>query len=115
MKTCRECQQLKPLEEFHRDSHLPDGRRHVCKDCAKAKMAAYRIAEAERVQAYAHDYSRRPDVMERSRDFNRRRHEADRDAAFDHYGRECARCGSTDDLQINHVDGSGQECRLADP
>ena len=87
----------------------------MCKDCAKAKSAAYRNAQADRVQAYAHDYNRRPEVMEQSRDFNRRRHVADRDAAFDHYGRECTRCGSTDDLQINRVDGSGQERRRADP
>jgi hypothetical protein len=32
-------------------------------------------------------------------------------AVLDHYGRECACCGSTDRLQIDHVDGRGREHR----
>ena len=34
-----------------------------------------------------------------------------REAAFDHYGRACACCGTTHWLGIDHVDGRGQEHR----
>jgi len=30
-----------------------------------------------------------------------------RQAVFDHYGQECACCGSADDLSIDHVNGDG--------
>jgi hypothetical protein len=34
-----------------------------------------------------------------------------RDAVFSHYGRCCACCGSTADLTIDHVDGTGTQHR----
>ena len=37
--------------------------------------------------------------------------ERHRTAVFDHYGRVCACCGSTEDLTIDHIDGSGAEHR----
>lgn len=110
-KTCKDCGQVKEVEDFHRDSHLPDGRRHICKDCAKAKMARYRVSNAERVTAYAYEYTRDPTVMERHNASGRARHEVDRQAAFQHYGEVCDTCGSADDLQISYVNDDGQERR----
>jgi hypothetical protein len=33
MKRCSKCQQEKPLDEFHWDSHQPDAHREICADC----------------------------------------------------------------------------------
>lgn len=33
VKTCRECDEEKPLTAFHRDDSRPDGRRGVCRAC----------------------------------------------------------------------------------
>lgn len=37
VKTCRTCEQDKPLGEFWRDRDAPDGRRRDCARCAQAK------------------------------------------------------------------------------
>lgn len=34
-RMCRRCGRIKPLEEFHRDRSLSEGRRYICKDCAR--------------------------------------------------------------------------------
>lgn len=41
----------------------------------------------------------------------RRQHAAKRKAVFDHYGRSCACCGTTERLGIDHVDGDGRAHR----
>ena len=33
LKTCRLCNKLKPLGEYHKESHTKDGRRSECKKC----------------------------------------------------------------------------------
>lgn len=108
-KACKVCGQIKELEEFHRDSALADGRRHVCKDCAKARTASYRVTNAEQVRAYDYDYKRDPEVMARNRAQLKRLHAADRAAAFQHYGERCTVCESTEDLQIAQFNDDGQE------
>ena len=113
-KTCKDCGQVKDLEDFHRDSHLPDGRRHVCKDCAKVRTASYRVTNAEQVRAHDYDYRRDPEVMARNRVQLKRLHEADKAAAFQHYGECCAVCGSSEDLQISYLNDDGQERRDSD-
>ena len=40
MQTCKECQVLKPLSEFHARSASPTGYRSVCKACMKVKALA---------------------------------------------------------------------------
>lgn len=110
-KTCKDCGQVEEGEDFHRDSRSPDGRRHVCKDCAKARTASYRVANAERVTTYARAYVREPAVMERHNAAGRTRHEVDREAVFRHYGERCSACGSAEDLQISYLNGDGRERR----
>ncbi|MGV0796226.1 hypothetical protein ABQF26_04630 [Mycolicibacterium elephantis] len=39
-KVCTKCRQLVPLERFHRDSRVPDGRTSHCKRCVRAHKAA---------------------------------------------------------------------------
>lgn len=35
VKKCSRCKIVKPLEEFHRDKNLRDGRNYYCKECIK--------------------------------------------------------------------------------
>lgn len=41
-KTCKHCQQTKPITEFIHDKHHKDGHLHLCKDCVKAKNETMR-------------------------------------------------------------------------
>lgn len=52
MKRCRDCQQDKPLDEFHVHGHTRDGRNVYCKPCANARATASRNARADAVRAY---------------------------------------------------------------
>lgn len=42
------------------------------------------------------------------------KYRAVKEAVFRHYGQECVCCGATEDLAIDHMDGSGKEHREAD-
>lgn len=56
MKTCRNCNELKPLEAFYRKSASKDGRRAECKECESEKKRERRARmDLERVdiRAYA--------------------------------------------------------------
>lgn len=35
LKTCKDCQESKPLEDFHRMTKSPDGRQYRCKTCVR--------------------------------------------------------------------------------
>lgn len=48
MKECYTCKEAKDLEEFHRDSKRPDGRRGNCKPCKQAKDKIWNDANKER-------------------------------------------------------------------
>ena len=37
MKTCRKCNETKPLSEFYERKSAPDGREYVCKDCRRRR------------------------------------------------------------------------------
>lgn len=41
-KACTKCQQLVPLDQYHRDKRVPDGRRSECKLCFAAQKATRR-------------------------------------------------------------------------
>lgn len=50
-KRCTKCDQVKPLTEFYRDRHAPDGLRRLCKDCAAASQRRWREREHDAVIA----------------------------------------------------------------
>jgi len=75
-----------------------DERRRWAANPEKAREAGHRWRAANR---------------ERLRARSRRYDDAIRQAAFGHYGRECACCGATENLTIDHVDGSGAAHRTA--
>ena len=118
VKTCTKCDQPKPLSEFY-------ARRNVCKVCVRAKMRAHssqpetrvkrREYEAEnREQITANQREKRatqPEVRDRHRAASAAIYAGYCDAVFGHYGRQCACCGSEDDISIDHVNGGGEEHR----
>jgi hypothetical protein len=40
-KVCSTCNEVKPLEDFHKRTAAKDGRQSVCKDCNKSQRKAY--------------------------------------------------------------------------
>jgi len=64
-KTCGKCLETKPLDEFHRNKNMKDGRVSRCKDCAKEASTQWRLEnrdpEAQR------EYMRRWHDMNRGR------------------------------------------------
>lgn len=40
-KACKQCEQVKSLDLFYRDSRASDGRRRICRDCDLAGRKAY--------------------------------------------------------------------------
>lgn len=47
MKECKGCGVLKPVEEYHKASHLVGGRRNKCKECVAAYMKSPSIVLAQ--------------------------------------------------------------------
>lgn len=41
MKTCSDCGETKPSDEFYVDRSARDGRRHICGGCADVRTVAY--------------------------------------------------------------------------
>jgi hypothetical protein len=52
-KRCRTCGELKPVDAFHRNARLPDGRAIYCKPCFRARQKAWRLANRQRYLSLA--------------------------------------------------------------
>ncbi|MBE3087720.1 MAG: hypothetical protein IMZ71_01180 [Chloroflexi bacterium] len=50
-KECRECGQIKPIDEFYVHPAMGDGYLNKCKECVKARLRRYRLANPERSSA----------------------------------------------------------------
>lgn len=125
VKQCTKCNETKPLEEFYRDRSKTDGRSTRCRSCVREaerrrreanpephREASRRWREANREADQEKSRRWHEANREASRENKRRLREAHREAVLDHYGRECACCGATVDLTIDHVNGDGREHRL---
>lgn len=55
-KRCFKCQCLKPLDEFHRNQHMADGRINQCKECVKTYYKEYREKNHEHLMEYNRRY-----------------------------------------------------------
>lgn len=119
-KRCTRCNEFRLLSEFS----LQDGRRrNICKAClneySRLYYRRYRAVDPQRYRnpERSREYSRRhrethPEYMERERERQRERNRKKRDAVFDHYGRICICCGTTENLTIDHLNGDGSDHRI---
>lgn len=53
MKRCSKCGLEKPLTEFWRDAHTPDGKYRHCKDCCREAQRQWKAKNPERVKHHA--------------------------------------------------------------
>jgi hypothetical protein len=130
MKTCRDCGQAKPLDDFYASKGGRDGRRPECKACnlaaRKAKYAKnpapyiarvkkWQQANAERLNAYRREYRKRPERKAADRDGHLRRKYgitlAQYDEMLERQGDGCAVCRrppSEISLHVDHDHRSGR-------
>ena len=128
MKTCRLCNEPKPLEEFHRASGTRDGHRGECKACfrtqaveryrrdpeaAKARTRKWQQENREELQEYRRLRRLEPEVKARDRAGHLRRKYGITPAQYDEMlaaqDGVCAICGRQprDDISL-HVDHDHQ-------
>ena len=117
MKTCTKCGEAKPLDEFSRDQ----GR---CRACRAEIARRYRNEHPREAREPGRSYRARHPERQRAAEYRwkaahpelaqqlaHRRRKASRNAVFAHYGLACACCGSTERLNIDHVNGDGKQRR----
>jgi hypothetical protein len=130
-KRCRHCGELKPLEQFHRDRSVKDGRRPECKACTAAKrraryrkdpaaeiarVKAWQQANSERLNAYRRQRRSDPAVRRRDRSGHLRRKFGitidEYEARLARQGGGCAICGRDEppagSLHVDHDHDSGR-------
>lgn len=109
VKRCSKCGEDKAPGEFGRDRQAPDGLFYWCRNCACESSRRWRAANLE--AAREKDRRAGPAEREARSERERRRHAARREVVLNHYGRECACCGATERLTIDHVHGDGRQHR----
>lgn len=138
-KRCIGCDEEKPLEDFGRDKRKRDGCTSRCKPCSaeynRQWYAAHREEQQERGRRARADNNEaylerdrlrreanREVIRERGRLWARKNSEQgiERQRQYSanlqaqvlaHYGTECACCGGTDRLTVDHIAGDGREHR----
>jgi hypothetical protein len=60
LKTCGKCEEIKPLEEFHRNRARRDGRINICKTCCTKKQVEYYQRNKEKIRKKNAEYWKRP-------------------------------------------------------
>jgi hypothetical protein len=124
LKHCGGCDGDKPLGDFPSDSSKRDGKNSRCRACVSSKGERYRAENREAILQRQRRY--REVNAEDLRKQDRERHAAEpekyraryrdwhdslKDVVFEHYGQQCACCGSADRLTVDHVNGDGAQHR----
>lgn len=130
MKTCRLCNEQKPLSEFYKKSDMKDGHLNNCKSCHNARSIKWNKANKERINANNRARAKTDEVKqkrkkqytsERGREIAReavRRYRKRRpmvDAAHRFIrlavekgliqrSNECTECGSSNTVEAHHDD-----------
>lgn len=105
VKHCRSCDTTKPIESFYLRKDKPGVRRSRCRECDRAYSSKrYAVVGSPSWNAGG----RRTD---RLRAADRERNRSHRAAAVAIYGGCCEWCGSSDQLEFDHVDGDGSQHR----
>ena len=66
-KFCPACRTTYPVIGFGKNRAQPDGLQSYCKSCTHFAQVEYREQNREKVSAYAREYYKRPEVVERRR------------------------------------------------
>jgi hypothetical protein len=119
MKTCNDCGEEKPFDQFNKRKASKDGLQGHCKDCGRKQQKAWREANPER----AREIVRKSHTPERRQRYNqtrnatqrwdhiRRRYGISQEeylARFDAQGGRCPICSTaTDELQVDHCHATG--------
>lgn len=124
-RTCKGCYQSKPVTEFTVNRAIKGGLDRKCRDCNREACRRYYQANLEREKQRKRDHmrqwrqenlaeARRRDQARASeqRAAARERHRRYKGEVLAHYGRECACCGSTHRLSIDHIAGDGGSHRI---
>lgn len=98
MKPCKDCYEVKSLEDFPKNPTYLDGRANQCKVCKN-------LYEKNRKRTWYHDKHR--EICKRGK--AKRREEFLRA-----YGGKCACCGEStpEFLELDHINGGGRQHRL---
>lgn len=93
VKLCRECGQVKPLADFHRQASAKDGLQNRCKRCAVLLATAWNKAHPDRFQATsARSYRKRTYGLSQEQ----------YEALMARQGDQCGICGAPNRLKIDH-------------
>lgn len=145
MKTCKKCNEEKPLSEFHKDRKLKDGHSNKCKECAIARAKEH--YQNNREDAIARQKAWSEANREKTREYSRRFYEKHSDRVKEQnrayslawakkypekarmlvakrrarllaaghenivgwlellqfYSGVCAKCGGSENLQLDHI------------
>ena len=70
MRTCSECGETKPLDEYHRNKNSRDGRRSRCKTCRRSEKREYYTANRETLLERRAEYYARPEIKARVAEYH---------------------------------------------
>lgn len=112
-KTCSRCGRMLPAtpEHFPPDRRNRDGLQSWCRACGRLKSTGWQKANPER--ALERDRAWRRANPERVRERGRSAQHRLRGEVVERLGGRCAECGSTEQLEVDHVYGGGREARDA--
>jgi len=71
MKTCRTCNEKKPIEEYYRHKEMLDGRLNICKDCTRDRIAKHRELNLVRIRGYDRERGRTEERKAKNRAYSK--------------------------------------------
>lgn len=111
MKTCPKCKEEKSVDCFSKSRASKDGLQRLCKPCHRQEVMDAYYKNPDRVKIAAKKWAAKH--PEERREITARHRESLRNKVYDHYGRECKKCGERiqDFLTIDHANGGGNAHR----
>lgn len=116
MQTCKKCGEEKPLEDFHKDKTLKNGRKKKCKVCVIGETTEWNRANTDKRTAAQYRWrEKNPEVFKALsvRTSSERRARMlgtktgyltpDFVTTLMKFYKKCLKCGSTENLQVDHV------------
>ena len=79
----------------------------LCRLCNENEVPEYKIKKRDYVCKKCNYTRTKPQALR----YDKKKRDTLKQRIFDHYGHECAYCRSTENLEIDHVNGDGAEHR----